>query len=59
MQVTAKRKDPAVLVRFPKPMLKELNHRAATNGRSRNSEILVRLAASLKANSDDPATAAG
>jgi len=45
----ATRKDPAVKVRFPNPVLKKLDAAASKAGRSRNSEILVRLNDSFKA----------
>ncbi len=47
MQTIATRKDPSVLLRVPKPILKSLDAAAAKNGRSRNSEVLVRLSESL------------
>lgn len=43
------RKGEPTLIRFPKGMLNDLRAVALVNGRSRNSEILMRLEASLKA----------
>ena len=45
----ATRNDPPVKVRFPGEVLKKLDAAAKKAGRSRNSEILVRLSDSLKA----------
>lgn len=45
--VIATRDDPAFRVRLPKPILKQLDRAAKQAGRSRNSEIVYRLAASL------------
>ena len=47
MSLVAKTNDPSVRVRFPKKILRELDQAAAHNGRSRNSEIVHRLAKSL------------
>ena len=44
----AKRTDPSVLLRVPEPLLKQLDAAADTSGRSRNTEILVRLEKSLQ-----------
>lgn len=44
----AKKTDPAVTIRFPKTVLEEVTRAASENKRSRNSEILVRLAGSLR-----------
>lgn len=52
MNYVAKRGDKAVPVRFPKEVIGSLDAAAARNGRSRNSEILVRLAESLGLNRD-------
>jgi hypothetical protein len=43
----ATRKDPAVLLRLPKKVIKRLNSQATKNGRSRNSEIVHLLATCL------------
>ena len=45
----AKRKDPAVTVRFPREVLDRATRAARANGRSRNSEIVMRLAQSFGA----------
>lgn len=47
----ASKQDPAVTVRFPKPVLDAATRAAKRNGRSRNSEIVARLAESLKVKS--------
>lgn len=47
MNVVATSKDPSVRVRFPKEILKKVSAAAKQNGRSRNSEIVHRLATSL------------
>lgn len=47
MSLVAKTNDPSVRVRFPRKILRELDQAAAKNGRSRNSEIVHRLAKSL------------
>lgn len=54
--VIATRDDPAFRLRLPKPILKQLDAAAAKNGRSRNSEVLVRLAESLGVNGPAKAT---
>lgn len=46
--IIASAKDPAATVRFPADLLKQLNRTARVNGRSRNSEIIVRLRESLE-----------
>lgn len=38
--LVASRKDPAVLLRVPRGVLKKVDHAAGQSGRSRNSEIL-------------------
>ena len=57
MQKIATRKDPSVLLRVPKPLLKSLDAAAAKNGRSRNTEVIVRLAESLGLNGSEKAPA--
>ena len=47
MDLVASRKDPAVLVRLPGRVLAALDSVAKKNGRSRNSEVIFRLAQSL------------
>lgn len=47
MDLIAKAKDSATLLRLPKPVFDALNEAAKRNGRSRNSEVVVRLAESL------------
>lgn len=47
MSYVAKRSDKSVPVRFPPELIGPLDAAAARNGRSRNSEIIVRLAESL------------
>ncbi len=44
----ATKDDPAVLLRVPKPVLKKVNEAAAKSGRSRNTEILIRLEESFR-----------
>lgn len=44
----AKRKDSPVTVRFPREVLDRVTVVARSNGRSRNTEIVYRLAESLK-----------
>jgi hypothetical protein len=44
----ASKQDPAVTVRFPKYILDAATRAAMASGRSRNSEIVIRLAQSLK-----------
>lgn len=41
-------KDPAKTVRLPAPLLKRVERAAAKEGRSLNSEILIRLTNSFK-----------
>lgn len=48
MQLVASRTDPSVLVRIPADLLEKVDRAAAGAGRSRNSEILVRLTESLQ-----------
>ena len=48
MSLVAKASDPSVRVRFPVKVLRELDHAAAKAGRSRNSELIYRLAESLR-----------
>lgn len=56
----ARRKDPAVLVRFPKAILKKLGEASRQNGRSRNTEIILRLDQSFQtAGEGESATTAG
>lgn len=43
----AKTEDPSVRIRFPSAVLREVDKAAAKAGRSRNSEIIYRLAQSL------------
>lgn len=45
----AKRTDKAMTIRFPPGLLERLDVAAAGNGRSRNSEVIVRLVESLGA----------
>lgn len=47
MDYVAKRNDKAVPVRFPPEVIERLTDEARRNGRSRNSEIVIRLADSL------------
>lgn len=47
ISLRASRNEPRVLVRVPRPLLDALTSSASSNMRSRNSEILVRLARSL------------
>lgn len=49
MQMVASANDTALTVRFPKSVLKSLDKAAKKNGRSRNTEIIVRLVQSLEA----------
>lgn len=48
----AKRTDKATTIRFPPGVLERLEAEASHNGRSRNSEIVVRLMDSLNAMGD-------
>lgn len=48
MQLVASRTDPTVLLRLPAELLEQVDRAAARAGRSRNSEILVRLTTSLQ-----------
>ncbi len=48
----ARRKDPAVLVRFPKAILKKLGEASRQNGRSRNTEIILRIDQSFQASGE-------
>jgi hypothetical protein len=41
-------KDKPVLVRFPKPVLRQLDAAAKVSGRSRNSEILALVIGGLR-----------
>lgn len=43
----AKRTDPQLLLRLPQQLMDQLGEEAKKSGRSRNSEILVRLEESL------------
>ena len=43
----AKRDENPVTIRFPGDVLKRITDEAKTNGRSRNTEIVVRLAESV------------
>lgn len=43
----AKKTDPAVTIRFPKKVLDGVTRAASTNKRSRNTEVVSRLAESL------------
>ncbi len=47
MRSIARRKDPKRLVRFPGDLLQQIDKVAAKNGRSGNSEIVVRLQGSF------------
>lgn len=47
MNLVASAKQPPVAVRFPQKLLEAVTEAAKKNGRSRNSEIVVRLANSL------------
>lgn len=47
MNVKAKAKENPVVIRFPKAVLDGVTAAARENGRSRNSEVVVRLAESL------------
>ncbi len=59
MSLVAKTNDPSVRIRFPKKVLRDLDQAAARNGRSRNSEIVHRLAQSLQSDAlQSPAAAA-
>lgn len=58
MSLVAKTNDPSVRVRFPSKVLRELDRAAARNGRSRNSEIVHRLAKSLQPDAPQSAAAA-
>jgi|GEM_PF-3526992 len=49
MSIIATSKDQAMTVRFPPGMLEELEKRARSQGRSRNTEIIKRLSESLEA----------
>lgn len=55
-RVVAKRKDPQALLRLPPDLLKKIDQVAASNGRSRNTEIVVRLRQSVAAEEAAPAT---
>lgn len=56
---TATRKDPAVLVRLPRDVLKKVDAASAASGRSRNTEIIYRLQLALQADAaQSPAAAA-
>lgn len=44
----AKRTDPAVTIRFPQRVLDEVTKAAKKNKRSRNTEVIDRLAESLR-----------
>ena len=50
MRVIAKRKERPMLIRFVPGVLEKLDKAAAKQGRSRNTEINVRLAESLGLN---------
>lgn len=47
MRMVAGAKENPVAIRFPKAVLVAVTEQARVNGRSRNSEIIVRLATSL------------
>lgn len=47
MNMVAGAKEPPIAVRLPRPVLDAVTAAAKQNGRSRNSEIVVRLAESL------------
>lgn len=47
MNFIAKANENPCLLRLPKPVLDALNDAARRNGRSRNTEIVIRLAESL------------
>lgn len=47
MNLVAKANENPVAVRFPKPVLDAVTAAAKASGRSRNTEIVVRLAESL------------
>lgn len=48
MESRAKANDPSVRIRFPKAVLKKVDGAARESGRSRNSEIVWRLAESFR-----------
>lgn len=43
----AKKNDPAITIRFPREVLDQATKAAQSSGRSRNTEIVVRVAQSL------------
>ena len=47
MKPAASRKDPAVLLRLPRDLVKRVGEAAKKSARSRNSEIVLRLQKSL------------
>ena len=47
MSPTATRKDPAMLLRLPKALKQKIDAAARQSGRSRNTEVLARLAKSF------------
>ena len=47
-QLIASRDDPPILLRLPKEVLNKVNRAAAQAGRSRNTEIIYRLAESFR-----------
>jgi hypothetical protein len=55
--IVASHSDPKVLLRVPKPLLKQLNSATRQSKRSRNSEILCRLSQSFDAPSLTESTA--
>lgn len=55
----AKRKDPPVLMRFPKDLLQKVQAAADKNGRSRNTEILYRIQIGLQADAAKSSASAG
>lgn len=59
MKIIATANDPSVRIRFPRKILRELDQAAAQAGRSRNSEVIHRLAESLKPQPSQSAAQAG
>lgn len=54
----ATRNDPAVLVRFPKNLLKKVESARAASGRSRNTEILYLVGKGLQPDTTQSAVTA-
>lgn len=56
-KLVATRRDPPVLVRFPKEILRKVEAATLQSGRSRNTEILFRVEKGLQVDADPQSAA--